>query len=63
MAAYDALEGFIASLSEAERAALRDELRVLRAELLAARSEDARVRLVHEFMREAKEGQRVSRKG
>lgn len=63
MAAYDALEGFIGSLSEAERGALRDELRVLRAELLAARSEDARVRLVHEFMRDAKEGQKGSKKG
>ncbi len=55
MAAYDALEGFIGSLSDAERSSLREELRVLRAELLAARSEDARVRMVHEFMRVARE--------
>lgn len=63
MAAYDALEGFIGSLSEGERSALRDELKRLRAELLAARSEDARVRLVHEFIRESKESHVGARKG
>ena len=55
MAALDALEGFVGSLSEAERSGLREPLKTLRAELLAARSEDARVRLVHEFIAEERE--------
>jgi hypothetical protein len=63
MAAYDALEGFVGSLSEAEKVALRAELKALRAELLAARSEDARVRLVHEFIREAGASHAGVRKG
>jgi hypothetical protein len=63
MAAYDALEGFVGSLSDGERKALREELKTLRAELLAARSEDARVRLVHEFIREASESHAGTRKG
>ena len=52
MAAYDALESFIASLTEADRTAITESVNMLRAELLAARSEEARVRLVHEFIRE-----------
>ncbi len=63
MAAYDALEGFVGSLSDTERASLREELRLLRGELLAARSEDARVRLVHEFIRGAKESYAGVKKG
>lgn len=63
MAAYDALEGFLRSLNEAERAGLAGEVKMLRAELLAARSEDARVRLVHEFMRVSRESHSAAKKG
>jgi hypothetical protein len=52
MAAVDLFDSVIADLSERERALLADSLRVWRADLLAARSEDARVRMVSEFMRE-----------
>jgi hypothetical protein len=53
MAAYESLESFIASLTEENRTIIRDPVKTLRSELLAARSEEARVRLVHEFIREA----------
>lgn len=55
MAAYDALEGFVRSLSDGERKALLGELKLVHSELLAARSEDARVRLVHEFIEGVRE--------
>ena len=53
MAAYDSLESFVTSLTNANRVAVMEPLKSLKAELLAARSEEARVRLVHEFIREA----------
>lgn len=52
MAAQDTFDSFNASLSNAERVQLRDFIKVNREELLASRSEDARVRLVHEYIRE-----------
>jgi hypothetical protein len=52
MAAYDALESFIASLTEASRTATKESVKMLRSEMVAARSEEARVRIVQEFIRE-----------
>lgn len=52
MAAVDLFESVVAELSEGERARLADSLRSWRADLLAARSEDARVRLVSDFIQE-----------
>ena len=61
MAAYDSFEHFNASLSLGDRKSLRDLIKARNAELLAARSEDARLRLlqsyieeVHELLREVK---------
>jgi hypothetical protein len=63
MAAYDALESFIASLTEARRTAIKESVNMLRSELVAARSEEARVRLVHEFIRETHDELGSERRG
>ena len=63
MAAYDALDGFVSSLSEIERGTMKNELKTLRAELLAARSEDARVRLVQEFIQTIRDPHVAIRRG
>ena len=55
MAAQDTFDSFNASLPDAEREQLRDFVRTKREELLASRSEDARVRLVHAYIREIHE--------
>jgi hypothetical protein len=52
MAAVDLFESVVAELSEKERTMLADSLRSWRTDLLAARSEDARVRLVSDFIQE-----------
>lgn len=52
MAAVDLFESFVADLSDRDRATLGESLRSWRSDLLAARSEDARVRLVSECMQE-----------
>ena len=50
MAATDALERFISSLPERERTTLRSTIQKCRTDLFAARSEDARQRLVEAFI-------------
>jgi len=52
MAAVDLFESLVSDLSERERVTLGDALRAWRTDLLAARSEDARVRLVSDFIQE-----------
>jgi hypothetical protein len=55
MAAFDLFHSVVEGLSDADRKALEREIRRQREELLAARSEDERIRLVHEYIREVKE--------
>jgi hypothetical protein len=50
MAAQETFDNFIASLSPAERERLKDLIILEREQLLSARSEDARLRLVHDFI-------------
>lgn len=52
MAAVDLFESVVAELSDRERTMLAESLRSWRADLLAARSEEARVRLVSDFIQE-----------
>ena len=52
MAAVDLFESVIADLSDRERSILAGPLRSWRVDLLAARSEDARVRLVADVIQE-----------
>jgi hypothetical protein len=52
MAAVDLFETVLADLSDRERTMLADSIGVWRADLLAARSEDARVRLVSDIIPE-----------
>jgi len=54
MSAYDALEGFLSELSAGEREQLRAAVEAVRQDLFAARSEEARVRIVHDFIRDAR---------
>jgi hypothetical protein len=54
MAAWDAFRAFVAGLAPHEKDALADLVRNQKGDLLAARSEDARIRLVETFFREAK---------
>jgi hypothetical protein len=55
MAAQETFENFNASLAPQEREILKDFIRNKRDELLASRSEDARVRLVHECIKDVRE--------
>ena len=55
MTAVDTFKKFVASLSEEARKAIRDLIREQNAGLLAARSEDARVRLVSKYIEEIRE--------
>lgn len=55
MAARDAFEQFIESLPEGKKALLDGFIKQQRDELLAARSEDARLRIVQEFIEEVRE--------
>ena len=52
MAAQDTFESFNASLPQEDRGHLKEFLNAQRQELLAARSEDARVRIVHEHIKQ-----------
>ena len=54
MAAIDLFESFVHDLAEKDREALRDYIIQQRRDLLAARSEDARVRITHEFIHDVK---------
>lgn len=58
MAAFDTLDGFINSLSTETREALTEMIRNVRAEMFAARSEEARVRLAHEFIADVRKEQK-----
>jgi hypothetical protein len=55
MAAVEMFESVLAELSDKERAAIEDSIKGKRTDLLAARSEEARVRLVSEFQREVRD--------
>ena len=55
MAAYDTFVTFNDSLREEERAGVKELTSSRRDELLSARSEDARVRLVNSYIEEVKE--------
>ncbi|HXG01554.1 MAG TPA: hypothetical protein VNL69_12230 [Bacteroidota bacterium] len=55
MAAVDAFHRFLSTLSPEDRAQLDGLIREWREELLAARSEEARLRIVQEFIAEARE--------
>jgi hypothetical protein len=52
MAAVDLFEMFVAHMSEENRRVLAGEIASRRKDLLAARSEDARVRIATEFIEE-----------
>jgi len=54
MAAQDMFDAFTSALPERDREALRDAIRARRDDMFAARSEEARVRLADQFMREAR---------
>jgi hypothetical protein len=54
MAAIDTLENFLQGLSPEEKEQLKELITRQRAEMFAARSEDARVRLVHDFLHEVR---------
>jgi hypothetical protein len=62
MAARDLFESFTASLPDRDREMLRELIAVRSADMLSARSEDARVRVAEEFIREAKGEIRAQRK-
>jgi hypothetical protein len=53
MAASEAFERFLAALTQRERDALKELIHAQREDLFAARSEEAQLRIVHEFVREA----------
>lgn len=62
MAATDTFLSFVSALSNSDRLQLAEYIEEQRAELLAARSEEARVRIAHESMRRMHDRLRASRK-
>ncbi|MCZ6777028.1 MAG: hypothetical protein O7D34_11310 [Ignavibacteria bacterium] len=54
MAALDTFETFNASLSDKDRSAIKELLKARAAELFAARSEDARLRVVEAYIGEVR---------
>ena len=62
MAALDMFITFNESLSDAQREAVRELILSRRDELLGARSEDARVRLVSKHIDEVREGLQQTRR-
>jgi hypothetical protein len=62
MAAREMFESFTAGLPERDRDALRELIDARRADMMAARSEEARVRVAEEFMREARAGMKAQRR-
>ena len=61
MAAREMFESFIAALPERDREILRELIGARRGDMLAARSEEARVRVADEFIREARAGMKVQK--
>jgi len=55
-------ESFIAALPERDREILRELIGARRGDMLAARSEEARVRVADEFIREARTGMKLQKK-
>jgi hypothetical protein len=62
MAAREMFESFIAALPERDREILRELIGARRGDMLAARSEEARVRVADEFIREARTGMKLQKK-
>jgi hypothetical protein len=62
MAAFDTFERYNASLSDDERQELRDLIAAYRTELREARSEDARLRIVHSYLEELRHLPRTHKK-
>lgn len=62
MAAWDLFTSFLDSLTAKERDALKDLTSSHRVDLLAARSEEARVRLANDFVNEARELTRAAKR-
>jgi hypothetical protein len=62
MAAREMFESFIAAVPERDREIVRELIGARRGDMLAARSEEARVRVADEFIREARTGLKVQKK-
>ena len=62
MAARDMFEAFTASLPERDRELLRDLIGTRRVDMLEARSEEARVRIADEFIRETRSTLKTQKK-
>ena len=62
MAAREMFESFIGALPERDREMLRELIGVRREDMLAARSEEARVRAADEFIREARTSLKAQKK-
>jgi hypothetical protein len=62
MAAHEMFESFTAGLPERDRELLRDLIGARRSDMLAARSEEARVRVAEEFLREARASLKIQKK-
>jgi len=63
MSATESFDAYAASLTEKERESVRPALAARRTDLMAARSEEARVRIAEEAMKEIRELLRVQRRG
>ena len=62
MAALDTFESYVRIFSPTEQEALKDSIRETRRDLFAARSEDARLRLVEYFIGELQEKRAQSKR-
>ncbi len=62
MGAREMFESFTAALPERDRETLRDLIASRNGDMLAARSEEARVRVAEEFIREARAREKMQKK-
>ena len=62
MAAREMFESFIAALPARDAEILRDLIGSRRGDMLSARSEESRVRVAEEFMREVRTSMKVQKK-
>ncbi|HXX63878.1 MAG TPA: hypothetical protein VEO56_08780 [Bacteroidota bacterium] len=62
MAAQDTFASYISAITPREREALKDLIITCQADLFAARSEEARLRVVNDFLRDSRSALKVQKK-
>ncbi|HUI63517.1 MAG TPA: hypothetical protein VL126_01655 [Bacteroidota bacterium] len=62
MAAQETFASYLSSITPREREALKDLITTTQSDLFAARSEEARLRVVNDFLRDSRSALKVQKK-